>query len=59
MRSVVIEWIEVSSHRVVVNVPADFDPEVVELGDALGSLEDDGFLGGGAGGDCGAVSGCA
>ncbi|MCD5422661.1 hypothetical protein LRS71_24430 [Rhodococcus pyridinivorans] len=26
-------------------MPADFDPEVVELGDALGSLEDDGFLG--------------
>lgn len=45
MRSVVIEWTEVSSHRAVVNVPADFDPEVVELGDALGSLEDDGFLG--------------
>ncbi|KLL95201.1 hypothetical protein NJ76_29010 [Rhodococcus sp. IITR03] len=45
MRSVVIEWTEVSSHRVVVNVPADFDPEAVELGDALGSLEDDGFLG--------------
>ncbi|WP_342661691.1 hypothetical protein Rruber_05489 (plasmid) [Rhodococcus ruber] len=45
MRSVVIEWTEVSSHCVVVNVPADFDPEVVELGDALGSLEDDGFLG--------------
>ncbi len=45
MRSVVIEWIEVSSHRAVVNVPAVFDPEVVELGDALGSLEDDGFRG--------------
>ncbi len=45
MRSVVIEWIEVSSHRAVVNVPGDFDPEVVDLGDALGSLEDDGFLG--------------
>ena len=45
MRSVVIEWTEVSSHCVVVNVSAVFDPEVVELGDALGSLEDDGFLG--------------
>lgn len=45
MRSVVIEWTEVSSHCAVVNVPADFDPEVVELGDASGSLEDDGFLG--------------
>ncbi|WP_156665397.1 hypothetical protein [Rhodococcus phenolicus] len=45
MRSVVIEWTGVSSHCAVVNVPAVFDPEVVELGDALGSLEDDGFLG--------------
>ncbi|UPW06898.1 hypothetical protein M1C57_23655 (plasmid) [Rhodococcus pyridinivorans] len=45
MCSVVIEWTEVSSHCVVVNVPGDFGPEVVELGDALGSLEDDGFLG--------------
>ncbi|WKX02061.1 hypothetical protein Q3O43_29345 (plasmid) [Rhodococcus aetherivorans] len=45
MRSVVVEWTEVSSHSVVVNVPADFDPEVVDLGDALGGLEDDGFLG--------------
>ncbi|MGU3587117.1 hypothetical protein ACLBYD_28705 [Rhodococcus sp. C26F] len=45
MRSVVIEWTEVSSHCVVVNVPVVFDPEVVEWGDALGSLGDDGFLG--------------
>ncbi|WP_156665281.1 hypothetical protein [Rhodococcus phenolicus] len=30
---------------VVVNVPADFDLKVVGLGDVLGSLEDDGFLG--------------
>ncbi len=29
----------------VVNVPADFDLKVVGLGDVLGSLEDDGFLG--------------
>lgn len=27
MRSVVITWTEVSTHSVVVNVPADFDPE--------------------------------
>ncbi|MFI6396594.1 hypothetical protein ACIBED_00595 [Rhodococcus coprophilus] len=44
MRSVVIEWTEVSSHCVVVNVLAGFDPEVVALGDAL-ALEDGGFLG--------------
>ncbi|BDB61047.1 hypothetical protein RDE2_28410 [Rhodococcus sp. RDE2] len=47
MRSVVIEWTEVSSHCAVVNVPADFDPEVVELGvnrlgfDAASFLEED------------------
>ncbi|TWH44431.1 hypothetical protein [Rhodococcus rhodochrous] len=41
---VVICWTEVSSHSVVVNVPADFDPAAVELGDALGGLEGDGFL---------------
>jgi len=45
MRSVVVTWTEVSSHCVVVNVPAEFDPEVVEWGDALGGLEYDGFLG--------------
>ncbi|MEE2062189.1 hypothetical protein [Rhodococcus artemisiae] len=28
-----------------VTVPADFRPEDAGLGDALGSLEDDGFLG--------------
>lgn len=45
MRSVVISWTEVSTHSVTVTVPADFDPENAELGDALGELEDDGFLG--------------
>lgn len=34
-----------STHSVTVTVPADFDPEDVGLGDALGGFEDDGFLG--------------
>lgn len=45
MRSVVISWTEVSTHSVTVTVPADFSPEDAGLGDALASLEDDGFLG--------------
>lgn len=45
MRSVVISWTEVSTHSVTVTVPADFRPEDAGLGDALGSLEDEGFLG--------------
>ncbi len=45
MRSVVVSWMEVSAHSVTVNVPADFDPGSVDVGDVLGALADDGFFG--------------
>ncbi|MEE2062270.1 hypothetical protein [Rhodococcus artemisiae] len=32
-----VQWMEVSTHSVTVTVPADFDPENADLGDALGS----------------------
>lgn len=43
MRTVTIEWVEVSTHRATVNVPLDFDSECAGLADALSEL--DGFGG--------------
>ncbi|ROZ52827.1 hypothetical protein EEB12_28685 [Rhodococcus sp. WS1] len=43
MRTVTIEWVEVSTHQAMVNVPPDFDPERADLADALAAL--DGFVG--------------
>lgn len=44
-KTVVIEWVEESRHRVKVRVPADFDPDECDLGDGLAELNNDGFLG--------------
>ena len=43
MRTVTIEWVEVSTHQATVNVTPDFDPERADLADALAAL--DGFVG--------------
>lgn len=44
-KTVVIEWVEESRHRVKVRVPADFDPDECDLGDGLAELNNDGFQG--------------
>jgi hypothetical protein len=44
-KTVVIEWIEESRHRVTVRVPVDFDPDDCDLGDGLAELSSDGFQG--------------
>ncbi len=44
MRTIEIEWTEVSRHRVAVNVPRDFDAEEVDLANDLATLTDGGFV---------------
>lgn len=44
MRTIEIEWTEVSRHRVAVNVPRDFDAEQVDLANDLATLTDGGFV---------------
>lgn len=44
-KTVVIEWVEESRHRVHVRVPIDFDPDECDLGDGLAELSNDGFQG--------------
>lgn len=44
-KTVAIEWIEESRHRVMVQVPVDFDPDECDLGNGLAELSNDGFQG--------------
>lgn len=45
MRTVLIEWIEVSHHKVRVQIPAGTDAEDLDLENRLAELDDDGFQG--------------
>lgn len=42
-KTVAINWVEQSHHRVTVRVPADFDAEECDLENGLAELSDDGF----------------
>ncbi|MBU8821069.1 hypothetical protein KL864_35005 [Mycolicibacterium goodii] len=42
-RTVSINWVEQSHHRVIVRVPPDFDADQCDLENGLAELSDDGF----------------
>lgn len=42
-KTVAINWVEHSHHRVTVRVPADFDADQCDLENGLAELSDDGF----------------
>ncbi|PJE00773.1 MAG: hypothetical protein CK429_36185 [Mycobacterium sp.] len=45
MRTVLIEWTEVSHHKARVQIPAGTDVEDLDLENRLAELDDDGFQG--------------
>lgn len=45
MRTVLIEWTEISQHKVRVQVPIDADTDELDLENRLAELDDDGFQG--------------
>ncbi|WP_141564231.1 hypothetical protein [Mycolicibacterium palauense] len=45
MRTVLIQWTEISQHTARVQVPVDSDTEELDLENRLAELDDDGFQG--------------
>ena len=45
MRTVLIQWTEISQHTARVQVPIDSDTEELDLENRLAELDDDGFQG--------------
>jgi len=45
MKTLLIEWTEVSRHRATVQVLSDTNPDGIDLENRLADLADDGFLG--------------
>jgi len=45
MKTLLVEWTEITQHRAKVQVPVDTDPEGLDLANRLAELTDDGFQG--------------